>query len=69
MSLRRLHGITNTRGHTILPGHGPPVPAASATISQYISHREEREEQVPPPHRPRVLSASASLQMKDSCIT
>lgn len=31
---------------TVLPGHGPPVPDAQATIGHYLRHRHERLEQV-----------------------
>lgn len=31
---------------TLLPGHGPTLPDAAATLERYLSHREERLEQV-----------------------
>jgi glyoxylase-like metal-dependent hydrolase (beta-lactamase superfamily II) len=46
-SLQRIEGLT-TAGTvaSILPGHGPFVPDAAATVSYYLSHRAERLEQV-----------------------
>ncbi len=42
-SLRRLQGL----GHrTVLPGHGPDLADLEAVTAMYLSHREERLEQV-----------------------
>jgi glyoxylase-like metal-dependent hydrolase (beta-lactamase superfamily II) len=46
-SLDRLAELTGGRGATtILPGHGPVVPDASAMVAFYRTHRRERLEQV-----------------------
>jgi glyoxylase-like metal-dependent hydrolase (beta-lactamase superfamily II) len=42
-SLKRLHGL----GHrTVLPGHGPDLENLEAVTAMYLSHREERLDQV-----------------------
>lgn len=46
-SLRELERLTAAGTVTsILPGHGPYVPDAAATMAYYLSHRAERLEQV-----------------------
>lgn len=46
-SLRRIEGMTGSREVTqILPGHGPTVPDPAAVVRFYLSHRQERLEQV-----------------------
>jgi glyoxylase-like metal-dependent hydrolase (beta-lactamase superfamily II) len=47
MSLQRLSGLAQ-RGaiSTLLPGHGPPLPDAAATLADYIQHRAQRLDQV-----------------------
>lgn len=46
-SLHRLEELTAAGTVTsILPGHGPYVPDAAATVGYYLSHRAERLEQV-----------------------
>lgn len=46
-SLRRLRGlVTDGRAVTILPGHGPVVDDPGAVLDYYLSHREERLDQV-----------------------
>lgn len=42
-SLRRLGSLGDT---TVLPGHGPELPHAGAAAAAYLSHREQRLEQV-----------------------
>jgi glyoxylase-like metal-dependent hydrolase (beta-lactamase superfamily II) len=42
-SLRRLHGLG---ARTVLPGHGPELADLEAVTAMYISHREERLDQV-----------------------
>jgi glyoxylase-like metal-dependent hydrolase (beta-lactamase superfamily II) len=46
-SLRRLGSLAE-RGavDTLLPGHGPALPDAAAVIERYLTHREERLDQV-----------------------
>jgi glyoxylase-like metal-dependent hydrolase (beta-lactamase superfamily II) len=43
-SLHRLAELTP--GTTVLPGHGPELPDASAIAGAYLAHREERLDQV-----------------------
>lgn len=45
-SLERLQALTGAGVATILPGHGPVVPDASALVAYYRAHRAERLEQV-----------------------
>ena len=46
-SLDRIEGLTQAGTVTsILPGHGPFVPDAAATVTFYLRHRAERLEQV-----------------------
>ncbi|TFV55311.1 MBL fold metallo-hydrolase [Mycobacterium sp. PS03-16] len=42
-SLRRLQGLG---GRTVLPGHGPDLDDLQAVTAMYLSHREERLDQV-----------------------
>ena len=42
-SLRRLAELGDA---TVLPGHGPELPAAGAVARDYLAHREQRLEQV-----------------------
>lgn len=42
-SLRRLRGLGR---RTVLPGHGPDLPDLEATASMYLTHRQERLDQV-----------------------
>jgi len=42
-SLRRLHGLGP---RTVLPGHGPDLADLEAVTAMYLSHREERLDQV-----------------------
>ena len=42
-SLRRLSSLGDS---TVLPGHGPELPAAGVAASAYLAHREQRLEQV-----------------------
>jgi glyoxylase-like metal-dependent hydrolase (beta-lactamase superfamily II) len=42
-SLRRLHGLGR---RTVLPGHGPDLADLEAVTAMYLSHREERLDQV-----------------------
>lgn len=42
-SLRRLGGLG---ARTVLPGHGPELPAIEAVAAQYLEHREQRLDQV-----------------------
>lgn len=46
-SLARIEALTGSREvTTMLPGHGPFVPDAAATVTFYLRHRAERLEQV-----------------------
>lgn len=46
-SLLRLQELVGTAGSTvILPGHGPAVTDSAGTLRDYLTHREERLEQV-----------------------
>jgi glyoxylase-like metal-dependent hydrolase (beta-lactamase superfamily II) len=46
-SLRRLHDWASERGtRTVLPGHGPELPDLAAVTGAYLTHRQERLEQV-----------------------
>ncbi len=45
-SLQRLRNLTDDGVDRILPGHGPVVTQPTATIDFYLSHRQERLEQV-----------------------
>jgi glyoxylase-like metal-dependent hydrolase (beta-lactamase superfamily II) len=46
-SLDRLHALAESHEiTTIWPGHGPVIPSALSTLDHYISHRQERLEQV-----------------------
>ena len=42
-SLRRLHGLGS---RTVLPGHGPDLPDLRDVTAMYLTHREERLDQV-----------------------
>ncbi|BCS24422.1 putative metallo-beta-lactamase domain protein [Aspergillus puulaauensis] len=42
-SLRRMQNRVSGRGY---PGHGPVVESATAKITEYIRHRQEREDQI-----------------------
>lgn len=44
--LRSLHRMQELHPRTIYPGHGPVVLNARAKLTEYVKHREEREEQV-----------------------
>jgi glyoxylase-like metal-dependent hydrolase (beta-lactamase superfamily II) len=44
--LRSLHRMQELHPRTIYPGHGPIVLNARAKLTEYVEHREEREEQV-----------------------
>ena len=44
--LRSLHRMQELNPRVIYPGHGPIVMDAPAKLDEYISHREEREQQV-----------------------
>jgi glyoxylase-like metal-dependent hydrolase (beta-lactamase superfamily II) len=44
--LRSLHRMQELHPRTIYPGHGPIVLHARAKLAEYVTHREEREEQV-----------------------
>jgi glyoxylase-like metal-dependent hydrolase (beta-lactamase superfamily II) len=46
-SLRRLRTLVlATESTTLLPGHGPVLPDASAVLAAYLAHRSERLDQV-----------------------
>jgi glyoxylase-like metal-dependent hydrolase (beta-lactamase superfamily II) len=45
-SLRRLRRLADAGVGTLLPGHGPVLADAVATLDYYLAHREERLEQV-----------------------
>ncbi|WIM86423.1 MBL fold metallo-hydrolase [Candidatus Mycobacterium wuenschmannii] len=42
-SLQRLRGLG---GRTVLPGHGPDLPAIDAVAEEYLAHREQRLDQI-----------------------
>jgi glyoxylase-like metal-dependent hydrolase (beta-lactamase superfamily II) len=44
--LRSLRRMLDLHPRTIYPGHGPVVLNAAAKLTEYLKHREEREEQV-----------------------
>lgn len=44
-SLRRLRGLLAS-GDLLLPGHGPARPDASTVVDSYLTHREQRLDQV-----------------------
>lgn len=45
-SLQRLRDLAETEVHALLPGHGPVVENPLAVLEFYITHRQERLEQV-----------------------
>ena len=46
-SLRRLHALVQSAGVTrLLPGHGPVIDDPTGVLDGYLSHREQRLEQV-----------------------
>lgn len=45
-SLHRLRAMASVGLRTLLPGHGPVLDDASATLDYYLAHRQERLEQV-----------------------
>jgi glyoxylase-like metal-dependent hydrolase (beta-lactamase superfamily II) len=46
-TLHRLHTLVTERQlHVVLPGHGPTLDDAAATLETYLHHREERLDQV-----------------------
>ena len=44
--LRSLRRMQELRARTIYPGHGPVIVNAAATLTEYVDHRREREDQV-----------------------
>jgi glyoxylase-like metal-dependent hydrolase (beta-lactamase superfamily II) len=56
-SLRRL--AEEPTGTIALPGHGPELPDAAATAREYLTHREERLDQVRAALRELGLAATA----------
>lgn len=45
-SLRRLRDLAETEVHALLPGHGPVVENPLAVLDFYVTHRQERLDQV-----------------------
>jgi glyoxylase-like metal-dependent hydrolase (beta-lactamase superfamily II) len=44
--MRSLHRLARAPGTAIYPGHGPEVDDPTTKVAEYISHREERRQQV-----------------------
>src|SRR5581483_2442600 len=45
-SLNRLQSLTRDRVDVVYPGHGPVLPEAAKVVDMYLTHRQERLEQV-----------------------